>query len=223
MEDSNMIVSELFLSSNEGWDNRKLHDLFNVAVVQQILSILIPLHRGSDQCIWKHNRDGNYSVKSGYMVTYQVRDHKIDVPASTIATELRKRQVECDVICCRCGFHEESLEHCLRDYPWSLFFWQASPLRLSNISADRTLPFRDWMDKIRKVEDHQFHNLFAVLLCTNWKNRNELIFKEIHTPHQVCFDIAVRLHNEYQDLLQRSAVTNKNQEVDGWEKPPEGF
>ncbi|KAH6808137.1 hypothetical protein C2S51_029245 [Perilla frutescens var. frutescens] len=138
-----------------------------------------------------------------------------------VGTELVKRNVECDIVCRRCGLEPESIEHCLRDCAWSSFFWNISPLRLVLGVKDACLSLLNWFERIAKIDDYSFHNLFAVLIWSCWKNRNELIFKNVITTQKVWVDMAVKIFHEYQEAKELTSSPIQQTQTDSWQSPPE--
>ncbi|KAH6781070.1 hypothetical protein C2S52_012307 [Perilla frutescens var. hirtella] len=118
---------------------------------------------------------------------------------------------------------EESLEHCLRECEWSFFFWNASPLILNVGSGGHALSIRAWFEQISKIDEHAVHSLFAILFWINWKKRNMLVFQHISTPHQICFDLVLKLQNEIQDSLPIISSPVQKSEVNSWQKPLDSF
>ncbi|KAH6795437.1 hypothetical protein C2S51_036423 [Perilla frutescens var. frutescens] len=140
-----MKVADLIKESDGVWDINKLDSLFSDEISILILKIHLPFYRENDRCFWKYNKNGIYSVKSGYTIACHQRDHHQAAATSSnegfkeilpVAGELKRRHLDCDTMCRRCGVAEETLEHCLRDCIWSSFFWKVSPLRLENVQSN---------------------------------------------------------------------------------------
>ncbi|XP_057811696.1 uncharacterized protein LOC131025934 [Salvia miltiorrhiza] len=103
---------------------------------------------------------------------------------------LRRRNVDVDPCCRRCGSHEETMEHALRDCAWSEVLWRVSPLRLQPLNGDCSM--MDWFGKIRNSTHREVHSIFATLTWSIWFARNLLIFQQKDMSHLDCLAIASR-------------------------------
>ncbi|KAH6771031.1 hypothetical protein C2S52_015834 [Perilla frutescens var. hirtella] len=227
-ETAGLLVADLFNDGGDAWNIQKIQSLFPVEVVKEILSIPLPTHRRADKLIWKHCRNGIYTVRSGYQVACQIRDFQKEVTESSVsekpiwkwlnqlhalpkvrhfmwraakgilpvASELKKRKVKCDDICMRCGQAMETIEHCLRTCPW-------------------------WFESIAMTDEPRYHSLFAMLIYIIWKKRNLLVFQKEIISQKACIDIATKLFNEFQDLLDKPPQLRIVIEKEKWLPPPE--
>ncbi|KAH6817511.1 hypothetical protein C2S51_001114 [Perilla frutescens var. frutescens] len=103
------------------------------------------------------------------------------------------------------------------------FLLESPPLRVEVNMVDWGQSLRDWMEKVAQVDDPNFHSLFAYLLWVNWKVRNNMIFQGIQTPHEVCFDMAVKLHNEFQETFECKHLSSRTPIIEMWQKPLDGW
>ncbi|KAH6775310.1 hypothetical protein C2S52_012871 [Perilla frutescens var. hirtella] len=250
----NMTVAELLTDDGLEWDEEKIQQLVPPSVAQKICTIPLPLYRGTDQIMWRHTKNGIYSVRSGYFIACQMRDDQLNISVTSadsssvwkwihglkvlpkiqhflwasargrlpVATELRRRQVQCDILCQRCGVMGKMVEHALRDCEWMRFYWQVSPLRLNWNEGTSALTMKDWFKLIAKESEPRFQTLFGVLLWMGWKQRNQLIFQQTTIPTQTCIERAMKLHEEYWNLTQTCSRTHQGRDKEKWQPPEEG-
>lgn len=139
---NDVVVSDLRLASG---DRNKdfLDKLFDPADVERILAIPVGSLDNNDEIIWRHNKNGNYSVRSGYQVALTTLDiaessnneenkrwwskfWHLNIPPKIkmfgwrlcmnwLPTfyNLAKKGVKVDSICPRCGLAPELTTHCL--------------------------------------------------------------------------------------------------------------
>ncbi|XP_057803332.1 uncharacterized protein LOC131018635 [Salvia miltiorrhiza] len=110
--------------------------------------------------------------------------------AIPIAMGLRSRNLDVDVGCRRCGLHEESLEHVLRECDWAATLWSVSPLRLPPLPGECSIA--DWFEKIRSFPSRQTHALFATLAWSIRYSRNMFFFQQKVISHFECLTMAFR-------------------------------
>ena len=67
-EVKDITVQSLMNVDSKSWDEDILRKLFSIDVVRTILSIPLSSRRVGNQWVWKYERKGSYSVKSGYRV-----------------------------------------------------------------------------------------------------------------------------------------------------------
>lgn len=61
-------VSDLRSHNGLGWDNELLESLFNTEEVSLIKEIPVSVVGIKDRLVWRHSKDGQYNVKSGYQL-----------------------------------------------------------------------------------------------------------------------------------------------------------
>ncbi|KAF7810842.1 uncharacterized protein G2W53_031818 [Senna tora] len=59
-------VCELITTDGVAWDEEKLHAIFDENTCRHILSAPPNIDQGEDKWVWEHDKNGSYSVKSGY-------------------------------------------------------------------------------------------------------------------------------------------------------------
>lgn len=61
-------VRDLRSKDGAGWDNEMLESLFNAEEVSLIKEVPVSAVGVKDRLIWKHSKDGHYTIKTGYQV-----------------------------------------------------------------------------------------------------------------------------------------------------------
>ncbi|XP_057426577.1 uncharacterized protein LOC130720010 [Lotus japonicus] len=61
-------VKEITLPQGGGWDGEKIRGIFQPMVALKILQTPIGLSGNEDKLIWPHEKNGQYSIRSGYQV-----------------------------------------------------------------------------------------------------------------------------------------------------------
>ncbi|KAL6566692.1 hypothetical protein OROMI_015096 [Orobanche minor] len=135
-----------------------------------------------------------------------------------VKANLTKRGVNVDPICPRCGENEETVQHALRDCPWSSFLWQISPLRFGGKLLQHGTHMTEWFSEVLKIQCKDSKRLFGALLWTLWGARNKLIFDRKVLPQNQCTLLATRV------ILERDATAIQQTEAaaiipDIWEPP----
>uniref|UniRef100_A0A803P8Y0 Reverse transcriptase domain-containing protein n=1 Tax=Cannabis sativa TaxID=3483 RepID=A0A803P8Y0_CANSA len=132
-----------FISPNMTWDLPSLQSCFPSYIVQEILSIPLPLSPMNDNLIWKLTKSGTYSVKSGYHLSFsstsppdipspsspspwwknlwllhvppKVKHFVYRASTNTLPTKknLALRTILPNSLCDRCGHQEETVSHAL--------------------------------------------------------------------------------------------------------------
>ncbi|KAK2652351.1 hypothetical protein Ddye_012207 [Dipteronia dyeriana] len=217
--DRNSTVDQL-LSPSGGWNIQMLLQNFSQYDVDGILKILVGLEGSEDRRVWHFEKNGVYSVRSGYWLgcrlmtnqhqsnSYVVREWwrklwKLEIPSKIkvfiwktcydwVPTKLnlRSRGINCDDKCPVCYKHKESTLHA---------FWECPKLKYAR---------RLWLprSKLRKV----------------WGIRNEWVHKG--KKGEVCE--AVWWSRNYVDELHRAScklsTDSRKNEGDRWRPPEQG-
>ncbi|XP_057788935.1 uncharacterized protein LOC131005848 [Salvia miltiorrhiza] len=112
--------------------------------------------------------------------------------ATPTSVALRRRSIEVDPMCRRCGEKEETVEHALRDCLWAVFLWSISPLRLEPILKGTLCSISPWFQSIQSCPQRETHAMFATVLWSIWFARNLLVFQQKAMTHLDCLNVANR-------------------------------
>ncbi|KAK6160450.1 hypothetical protein DH2020_003831 [Rehmannia glutinosa] len=247
-------VKDLMLPNGTEWDEGRIMSIFNEEDAQQILKIPLRYTGGQDVLTWVLNPNGRYSVKSGYKLARQIANAdsasssrnvpwvwqwiwNLKVPPKIqifiwkamhgiIPTKANLLRRACDIypLCGRCHNTEETMEHALRDCPWSQFYWKASPLRISDhILKKSHATISDMIMEISKVKNEEYAALFAVLLWALWYSRNLLQFQGKTINHQDCYNIRMKCLHDYQQVQGSSNTPSKLNSPKKWKRPQKDF
>ncbi|KAK6136378.1 hypothetical protein DH2020_029868 [Rehmannia glutinosa] len=132
---------------------------------------------------------------------------------------LRRRGMDVDSSCVRCGFHSETIEHVLRDCSWTEFMWATSPLRLQPMDARERGDITEWIEHVMTNGEKESQSLFAILMWMAWHARNMKIFQQKEIQHQWCIRTALKMHDEQVKAAERERSRNFPRAADVWQKP----
>ncbi|KAK6126449.1 hypothetical protein DH2020_039837 [Rehmannia glutinosa] len=138
-----------------------------------------------------------------------------------VRSALVKKSVDNPPFCPRCGDAFETIEHSLRDCPWSQLFWRASPLRLDRLVTVSNATIADMMFEISKTDNKDVESLFAMLLWSLWYARNLFIFQQKDITHQQCFETALKSLHDYQMNQDTTGRSHATTPAAHWQAPPE--
>ncbi|KAK6140086.1 hypothetical protein DH2020_026084 [Rehmannia glutinosa] len=134
-------------------------------------------------------------------------------------TELRRRGVQLDPVCIRCGAAEETAEHAIRDCVWAEFYWVAGPLRLSPPPPHTRGSLADWIIAFSESKNSEAHVWFAMLLWAAWYARNRLVFQSKEMSHQECITLAASRLLEHEATYAEPTGVRPNPANISWEAP----
>ncbi|XP_057790295.1 uncharacterized protein LOC131007151 [Salvia miltiorrhiza] len=201
--DKNRKAKELMDEDLSSWDLQKVEDLIEPRDRWRVTVQLRCNPSERDKPFWPGGKLNTYTVKSGYRLAMDLRQRdeasssmaagglwkwiwglevipkvklfmwKCLANALPTAMLLRSRNVEIDPLCRRCGAHEETLEHALRDCAgvWSIV---------------------EWFEKIRSSPHPEVHAQFATIACSAWYARNLLFFQHKELSHIECLGVTSR-------------------------------
>ncbi|KAF7831789.1 putative ribonuclease H protein At1g65750 family [Senna tora] len=203
-EDLNASVSE-FISATGGWDWSRFEFLLPGDVCARIAAVAPPhADGGEDIPIWKHSRDGNFTVKSCYnsMVRMGVADRsniwnsiwKLQVPQRIRSfmwlcshdklltnAERFRRKISSQDLCGRCGTKSEDTLHAVRDCTKVKNIW----LRLVKPCfwpEFFNVKLREWIALNFSwnlgVFELGWKETFATACWSIWRWRNEDVFQQ---------------------------------------------
>lgn len=180
-----------------------VHDLYEERDPNLIL--LIPLNRREEDIwFWSKERSRNYSVKSAYH-WLQSQKHNFNmgdndrcwkrmwtlkVPLNVkhmvwraaigclpIKIQLQSKQVNIDNFCPQCQVELESIVHALVTCSFAREYWtQLNGYDVSYVQSHTS--FLDWMISTFDTWSSEKRGDAAMLCCSLWKGRNELVWKQ---------------------------------------------
>ncbi|KAL0456370.1 UNVERIFIED_CONTAM: hypothetical protein Slati_0976200 [Sesamum latifolium] len=176
------------------WKETLIRAVFRPDVVDAILGITAN-SESPDHLRWHYEKNGRYSVKSGYRLLHQglvpfvhgrgrVR-HLIRLRIGNLYGELRflpsnlaRRGVNIGSVCPRCGFEEENVFHSLLWCQFARLVWALSNLPWAVISCDYSDP-EAWMrGMFHRLEGAEVARV--LLICWFlWGTRNKLYFENV--------------------------------------------
>ncbi|XP_056695450.1 uncharacterized protein [Spinacia oleracea] len=191
------MVRSLINEDTNEWDNLKLEQNFSTNTITKILSIEI-MERGSqDDLVWKKEKMGYYTVRSGYSMQldaqkaqmngciqrnwshlwkanmnnkWKVFLWKLLNNSLPVGKEFIKRKIVVDSMCRFCETNVESLEHLFRDCNMSKHIWAAGRLGLRT-DLQSNVPLGDWVwnwfKMLRERKEEDSHR-FNYFTATLW-------------------------------------------------------
>ncbi|CAL1356638.1 unnamed protein product [Linum trigynum] len=237
-----------WVDDNGEWDWIKLQDIFPPNILALIAGMEPPKDDlGEDKCIWGLERDGRFRLKSAYKLDADQLDStgeafwkelwKWKGPSRTkhflwlvmhdrllTNKERVKRKLATDGNCNFCKDTEETTEHILRNYRKTKGIWEKFNAKVT--CKDTSLPFKTWMLRNLKDDDHGVD--FGLIVWHLWKQRNEecldgksFVEKSLLCRIEAWFNIfKMALKN-----VERSFAppTVRREELIGWKPPPDGW
>jgi ribonuclease HI len=209
-----LTVQHLLLPNVKCWDNNKIYSLFSIDVAHDIINVpLFDLVR-EDKLIWSEEKDGVYSVRSGYRKFMEAKNRgyrpvkeegwssiwKVHAPPKTkhllwricreclpTRSRLRNRYVQCPEVCPLCLTDEETDWHLLFNCVAVKEAWTV--MGLSQIIEPRLHIFlnpRDLIFDICKQVSAIEASKAAVIIWFLWQHRNNKVWSEsIATAYQI--------------------------------------
>jgi ribonuclease HI len=203
---SNIKVQQLLLPNIKAWDENKINSLFPLEVAHDILAVPLLEVVKEDKLIWKGEKDGRYSVRSGYRNYMKHRNRgygvrrvegwssiwKIHAPPKAkhllwrvcrdclpTRVRLRNRYVECQEECPLCLSCGEDEHHLFFNCDGVREAWHV--MGLAHIIQHRLHMFtnvRDIIFDICRKESKLVAGQLATLLWFAWQNRNNKMWND---------------------------------------------
>ncbi|XP_021603210.1 uncharacterized protein LOC110608295 [Manihot esculenta] len=203
-----MRVCDLFVEGELRWDVEKLMNIFSVADMRAILTILLPLFPKPDKLIWHLHKKGVYSVKSAYFCALElsgrtgVLDYNdgwnhlwsLDIPPKVrdflwrayrgvfpTRDILLRRGIHVPATCLFCD-HDESISHVFLHCPMAVEL-----LRLADFSTAVDFPiFMDFFIHIYNTFGRERTARMAIHAWKLWHVRNERLWvNKVLSPSEV--------------------------------------
>ncbi|XP_057415854.1 putative ribonuclease H protein At1g65750 [Lotus japonicus] len=135
---------------------------------------------------------------------------------------LWNKGVRCPLFCPRFDQAAESVEHALRDCPWSRRMWFASPLGFS-WPADLSQSFGEWCCSLLLDAPQEVVEIFATVCYYIWRARNLLCFDEKESSEMGVVSLAMNtLHayKETQQQMETHSTAPRDRSKQKWNAPP---
>ncbi|KAL6546504.1 hypothetical protein OROMI_022225 [Orobanche minor] len=139
-----------------------------------------------------------------------------------VKANIATRGVMVERCCERCEREDETVEHALRDCPWSNFFWRASPLRFEDHLLTKHVHIADWLLEIAKLKCEESKKLFGALIWGMWISRNQLVFNRKKITVTLSFSGAMKLIWERQKVESNLSPHTRVTVAEKWEPPAQG-
>jgi hypothetical protein len=202
----NLTVHHLMLPNMKKWDVAKINSLFPIEVAKDIVAVPLLEVVKEDRLVWREEKDGKYSVRSGYRKflkergsSYVVQDTdgwsgiwRIHAPPKAkhllwrickeclpTRSRLINRFVQCPVECPLCFSCNEEEFHLFFNCDSIREAWQVTGL--ANIIQSRLHLFtniRELIFDICRNESNLVAGKVAVLLWFAWQNRNNKVWND---------------------------------------------
>ncbi|XP_073137676.1 uncharacterized protein [Henckelia pumila] len=164
---SHVKVSALINPSNGCWDADLIKALFVERDQHLILSISLSHHPTKDKWIWMYEKNGVFSVKSGYKAQLHSRDSSpfVEITNWNLLWKLR--------IPAKCGV----------SHPWGV-----------SIAAVSII---DWWNSIAINQEPKDIEITALVMWSIWQNRNNVIWNGQCSPAICIYFSALDLHSQW--------------------------
>ncbi|GAU40243.1 hypothetical protein TSUD_219530 [Trifolium subterraneum] len=218
----NMKVKQLMIPNRKQWDERRIMSLFPANIAQDILDTPLLDSIEEDKLIWKDERNGMYSVRSGYKRMMREKGEWCrDSPQEPwgrlwkIKTPQKAKHLLWRI--CR---------GCIPTRVRSREAWTA--MGLDNVIVPRLQHFDNMRDIIFDVcrhEDSILAGRMAMLIWNLWRNRNNWLWKEHRiSAAQVGFE-AQHMWEEWNSVHTLETPTQKHPQdnpTSTWQPPSLG-
>jgi ribonuclease HI len=221
----NITVHDLLLSNMKRWDENKIISLFPVDVAHDIIAVPLLEVVTEDRLIWREEKDGVYSVRSGYRVYMKQKNRgygnnkedgwrnlwKIHAPPKVkhllwrvcsgclpTRPRLRTRYVNCPSECPMCSSCEEEEQHLFLSCDMIREAWEVMGLAQIILSRlHRFTNIRDIFFDICRLETAMVAGKCATLLWFAWQNRNNKVWNNDSLHARQIGDHAARFWCEW--------------------------
>ncbi|GAU18647.1 hypothetical protein TSUD_124800 [Trifolium subterraneum] len=222
-----LFVKDLLLENYKAWDIAKIRNLFLGPVVEEIIATPLISSVKEDKVIWEEERNGCYSVKSGYNLAMRCifrsdRHHvegnwndiwKAQSPHKTrhllwrlcrgcLPTRVRLAQhyVDCELSCPMCDDEVEDDIHVFFGCVTARECWMAAGLsQLLENPAYQNGTATDRVFGMCRNEDNAMLGRVSSLFWCIWHNRNDKIWNDnVQSPSQVQYYFYGSLFSRHQ-------------------------
>ncbi|GAU22843.1 hypothetical protein TSUD_282100 [Trifolium subterraneum] len=211
-------VRDLLHENYKAWNIVKVRNLFSKDVAEKILETPLVSSVREDKVVWEEERNGCYSVKSGYKLAM-----RYIIGCLPTRSRLLERRVECTLNCPVCDEEIEDELHIFFRCAVARDSWSAAGL--SSVLHNATYQHTNAMDRIFVVcsnESSDTVGRVAMLLWCIWHNRND---KHWNDNVQMSRQIGRHVFDAWNDWysvhkLQSNNVSGTTEaDLVRWEKP----
>ncbi|XP_060959153.1 uncharacterized protein LOC133030431 [Cannabis sativa] len=233
-----------FILPSSSWDLVSLQRCFLPHVVEQILSIPLPLSPCPDEFIWEHSQSGIYTAKSGYHISFSCSPSS-DIPSSSkpspwwknlwhlplpakvkhfafratnstlpTAKNLAHRKIIPSPVCDRCGGMEESVSHALFYCRSVRRVWKGTQFYPYIFANSLEILFHDIVDMIYFSLTKKDVEIFLCTAWLVWYNRNKALKNQTHDPDHAIFSLAQSFLEDYHSS-QRAPSPSRPRQTSG--------
>jgi ribonuclease HI len=235
------------------WDMNKIDSLFPLYIAKRIIETPLSSVVDEDKIIWSDDRNGNYSVRSGYKVMMELKNQaavmlqhrdwlslwKIRAPPKAkhllwricreclpTRVRLQEKHVPCQLSCPICEHHDEDEWHAILTCSSSVQARHTAGLDsfLSN-RMQHASSIRELILDVCVNESADDAGRFAMLAWVLWQNRNNKLWNAAQdTGRNLGFKTRY-LWDEWNDVQQvtHRSRNSEQQQHHSWEKPPHGW
>ncbi|KAL8485142.1 hypothetical protein ACS0TY_027436 [Phlomoides rotata] len=246
-----LVVNDLTIPGTRLWDVTLIRAVFINEDVERILKTPISPIGFLDWFVWHFERNGVYSVKSGYELAEglvldesQVRNEgwdclwNLNVPLKVKAclwrickgftpskAELFLRHLLDDKVCSYCKVDIETAWHVFMNCPFARRCWSytAVEVELERLALEAdSVP--DFFLQVLGQLSIEKREEFAMVVWRIWKERNSRVWGAISTDKQTAVRLAKRYLHEWQEIRQ-TKVTKQSAHRPAcsvWHYPPNG-
>jgi hypothetical protein len=234
------------------WNTDIVLSLFDQPTADRILATPLYSSVTDDKRIWRGESNGDYSVKSAYRICVENLDTShlrvngdwnllwsIKAPPKVknllwricrncvpTRVRLRTRGVDCPSVCALCNVEEEDTKHVFFNCPSSQNVWSMSVF--SQVVSSSTISDNDVKSVIFHILQQLSKNdaaLFACILWSIWKQRNNQIWNNVTDAQSFVFSRAVSMLQDWRavrDAAVSSGTTTQAEVQRSWRKPMAG-
>ncbi|KAL8547449.1 hypothetical protein ACS0TY_006976 [Phlomoides rotata] len=222
----------------------KVTTLFPHDVLACILAIPVIGAEIRDELIWRFNKDGIYSARSGYVdgtrlelvagaeevvrwsliwdlhVLQRVMHFLWKLVHGILPTSINliSHFVDVDPICKRCGRETETAEHLFRSCDWVREFWESSAVEFGQFNSLRQGECCGaWaLAVLEALPGVKQRAIFSIFLWKIWFSRNQLVFEKKQYTHGQIIESANSLLSEFCGARPEGVSRRSCEVLAGW-------
>ncbi|GMI66655.1 hypothetical protein like AT4G29090 [Hibiscus trionum] len=227
------------------WDEDLIKRLFVPTDATDILSIVLPESQLHDKRVWRGEKTGLYTVRSGYRMLLN-ESHLSQAEKEAFRSvwnvqcppkiriflwkslwnylptlqNLHHKRIAINTNCLRCNGNTESIEHVLRDCPFTHHVWQGLgvtwPANVDSVS------YFEWLSWLFKQQGVHSRELITYTVWAIWTARNKHMHEGKFQNVQSLITYILGCVSEYKSCMQSQGSCQLQIER-RWSPPPEGY